>query len=165
MDLLKLQPHPEGGYYRETYRSEGCVATSEGTRAYSTTIYFLLESGQFSAWHRIRSDEGWHFYQGVPLHVYVLEPGGGLRTILLGNRPENGESFQAIIPRGRWFASRPAEPGGFSLVGCTVSPGFDFADFEMAGAETLIASWPAHSALINELISFAVKPRRSRPRI
>ena len=161
---LGLQPHPEGGYFRETYRATGKF----GDRAFATTIYFLLETGQFSAFHRIRSDEGWHFYQGDPLHIYVLEPGGALTTLTLGNRPDLNEPFQAVVPAGRWFASRPGVPthheslgasrtmlAGYSLVGCTVSPGFDFADFELAEEEELLTGWPAHADLISSLCRHA----------
>ena len=149
---LQLLPHPEGGYYRETYRSSGRIpgevlpASFSGERNYSTAIYFLLEGGQYSAFHRIASDECWHFYQGIPLHIYVLHPSGELETIVLGN-----PVFQAVVPAGCWFASRPSEPEGFCLVGCTVAPGFDFADFEMAAAETLAGKYPAHASLIREL--------------
>jgi predicted cupin superfamily sugar epimerase len=150
---LALQPHPEGGYYRETYRSSGHIpgdalpAPFSGERNYSTAIYFLLEGGQYSAFHRILSDECWHFYQGIPLHIYVLHPSGALETIVLGN----DSVFQAVVPAGCWFASRPSGPEGYSLVGCTVAPGFDFADFEMAGAEALTAAYPPHAALIGAL--------------
>jgi predicted cupin superfamily sugar epimerase len=169
---LQLLPHPEGGYYRETYRSSGRIpgealpAPFSGERNYSTAIYFLLEGGQYSAFHRIASDECWHFYQGIPLHIYVLHPSGELETIVLGNGPlgddpatddpgagdpAGGAVFQAVVPAGCWFASRPSAPGGFCLVGCTVAPGFDFTDFEMAGAETLAREYPMHASLIREL--------------
>jgi predicted cupin superfamily sugar epimerase len=154
---LRLEPHPEGGYYRETYRSGGLIPHAalppefSGDRAYATAICFLLEAGGFSAFHRIRSDECWHFYQGVALNIYVLEPTGGLTVIRLGADLPNGDVFQAVVPAGRWFASRPAEPQGYALVGCTVAPGFEFADFEMASAEGLIAEFPQHASLIRQL--------------
>lgn len=154
---LRLEPHPEGGYYRETYRSPGVIPHAAlppafgGARAYATAIYFLLEAGGFSAFHRLQSDECWHFYQGVGLDIYVLEPTGGLTIIRLGADGQHGDVFQAVVPAGRWFASRPAQPEGYALVGCTVAPGFDFADFEMAAAETLIQAFPQHEALIRQL--------------
>lgn len=154
---LRLEPHPEGGYYRETYRSPGEIPHAAlppgftGDRVFCTAIYFLLESGGFSAFHRLKSDECWHFYQGVALHVYVLEPTGALTTIRLGPDPQKGDVFQAVVPAGRWFASRPAEPGGYSLVGCTVAPGFDFADFEMGVAASLAEAFPQHEELIRQL--------------
>jgi predicted cupin superfamily sugar epimerase len=154
---LQLEPHPEGGYFRETYRSSGTFNQSglppafRGDRAFATAIYFLLEGRQFSAFHRILSDECWHFYQGTSLHIYVLPPSGTLSVIRLGNDPGKGELFQAVVPAGCWFASRPADPEGYALVGCTVSPGFDFADFEMADGASLTALFPAHEWLIREL--------------
>ncbi|TDW97230.1 cupin domain-containing protein [Dinghuibacter silviterrae] len=154
---LALKPHPEGGYYRETYRSPGQVPQAAlarrfgGDRAYSTAIYYLLESGHFSGFHRIASDECWHFYQGVPLHIYVLEANGTVTTIRLGSRLDKGEVFQAVVPAGRWFSARPGEPDGYCLVGCTVAPGFEFDDFEMAVAEDLVKQFPGHEALIREL--------------
>ena len=153
---LQLAPHPEGGYYRETYRSpeqfsHACLpARFSGDRSFSTAIYFLLEPGQFSAFHCIQADELWHFYLGSPLHVYVLHPGGELEVIRLGQDLENGSVLQAVVPAGTWFASRPAEEG-FSLVGCTVAPGFDFADFELAEREELAGQFPAHAELIRSL--------------
>jgi predicted cupin superfamily sugar epimerase len=153
---LQLLPHPEGGYYRETYRSAEQVTVAclpsrfSGSRAFSTAIYFLLEPGQFSAFHRIQADEVWHFYSGSPLHVYVIHPNGELETIRLGQDLENGSVLQAVVPAGCWFASRPAGEG-FSLVGCTVAPGFDFADFELAEQEVLSRQFPQHQALITSL--------------
>jgi predicted cupin superfamily sugar epimerase len=154
---LGLTPHPEGGFYKETYRSEGWVAQDalpnrfKGNRAYSTAIYFLLEMGQFSAFHRIQSDECWHHYQGGALEIFVLEPAVGLQIIRLGKEMGKGEVFQAVVPAGRWFASRPVATTGYALVGCTVAPGFDFADFEMARADQLVSEFPAHADLIRAL--------------
>lgn len=153
----ELLPHPEGGYFKETYRSTGSIAADAlpaefgGERNYSTAIYFLLEQGNFSAFHRIQSDELWHFYTGGPLHVYVIDGAGALEIIRLGNNPANGEVFQAVVPAGSWFASETAPGTDFSFVGCTVSPGFDFADFELAQANELAAIYPQHAALVNRL--------------
>ncbi len=152
-----LLPHPEGGYFRETYRSEEIVPAAalpgrfQGQRSFATAIYFLLAQGNFSAFHRIKSDECWHFYAGDPLWVHVLFPGGGYQRIVLGQRPEAGTAFQAIVPVGCWFASETAPGGSYSFVGCTVSPGFDFADFELASAEQLSALYPDHQTLIHRL--------------
>ncbi|MEO7308762.1 MAG: cupin domain-containing protein [Chitinophagaceae bacterium] len=154
---LHLQPHPEGGYYAETYRSTETLpraalpARFTGSRNYSTAIYFLIPAGQFSAFPRIRADELWHFYEGGPLHVYVIDPGGSLQIIRLGGNITDGEVFQAIVPAGCWFASRPAPDTSYSLVGCTVAPGFDFEDFEMADGTKLTAKYPSHAGLIAEL--------------
>ncbi len=152
-----LQPHPEGGWYKETYKSNEQIAGVAlpgrfgGDRAFSTAIYFLLERGNFSAFHRIKSDECWHFYAGDPLMVYVLPEDGQLKTIQLGNDIGKGQLFQYVVPAHCWFASRPAPDSNFCFVGCTVAPGFDFADFEMAKSAPLCASFPQHTAAIKEL--------------
>lgn len=155
--FYELQPHPEGGFYKETYRSAETIASDglperyTGERSYSTAIYFLLNANNFSAFHRIKSDELWHFYFGIALNIYVIENTGKLEVIRLGNNIENGEVFQAVVHAGCWFASEPASDNGFSFAGCTVAPGFDFADFELADKATLINAYPQHSGLINRL--------------
>jgi uncharacterized protein len=157
IDKLKLIPHPEGGYFRETYRSELSIAREAlppqftGSRLVSTAIYFLLEKENFSAFHRLHSDEIWHFYAGSPITVHVIEPDGGYSEILLGSDPDAGEVLQAVVKAGRWFASRVRDSKGFGLVGCTVAPGFDFADFEMGKRSELIKLYPQHRKLIESL--------------
>jgi len=153
-----LQPHPEGGYFAETYRSAEIIEKQalpkrfKGERCFSTGIYFLLEAHHFSAFHRIQSDEMWHFYAGEALEIFVINPeNGSLETIRLGNDPEKGETFQAVVPAGSWFASRLSAGSSYALVGCTVAPGFDFKDFEMAERAELQALYPQHSGLILEL--------------
>lgn len=154
---LQLLPHPEGGYYKESYRSNESIAAAAlpdrftGDRSVCTAIYFLLEAGHFSALHRIASDECWHFYAGDPLWVHVIRPDGIWETIVLGNDPGAGQLFQFVVPAGCWFGSEPAPGSAFSLVGCTVAPGFDFADFEMANAASLIARFPQHEPMIRQL--------------
>lgn len=158
IEKYQLLPHPEGGYYAETYRASEQIpkvalpARYHGDRAYSTGIYFLLESHHFSAFHRIQSDEMWHFYAGEALDVFVIDPvTGELKTIKLGNDPDKGETFQAMVPAGAWFGSRPAAGSSYSLVGCTVAPGFDFEDFEMAQRDILSPQYPQHAGLIEAL--------------
>jgi predicted cupin superfamily sugar epimerase len=157
IEKLGLIPHPEGGYYRQTYRSElvfpqaALPARFEGSRAASTAIYFLLEGEDFSAFHRLRSDEMWHFYSGGALTVYAIEKDGSCREIQLGSDPGRGQVFQAVVKAGNWFASRLRDPKSFALVGCTVSPGFDFADFELAKREELVRQYPQHRGLIERL--------------
>ncbi|SOD95890.1 cupin domain-containing protein [Spirosoma fluviale] len=152
-----MQPHPEGGYFTETYRSTELIPQSAlpgrfgGTRSFSTAIYFLLESHHTSALHRIASDEVWHFYAGGALEIFVITATGELTVIRLGNNPEKGEVFQAVVPAGCWFGSAPAAGVDFSLVGCTVAPGFDFADFEMASRESLLKEFPEHREVIEKL--------------
>ena len=163
MDYLKLVnnfnmlPHPEGGYYKEVYRSGEIIpvtvlpARFKGDRVFATGIYFLLLQNNFSAFHRILSDEGWHFYAGGSLLVHVIHPDGVYEIIRLGNDFSRGEVFQAMVPAGSWFASECAPGVDFSFVGCTVSPGFDFADFELAFEAELTKQYPQHTAVITRL--------------
>lgn len=157
VEKFGMLPHPEGGWYKETYRSSESLAAQYlperfgGSRSFSTGIYFLLESGQYSAFHRIKSDEMWHFYAGGALHVFVIHTDGNGELITLGNNTAAGEVFQAVVPAGCWFASRPAKSNSFSLVGCTVAPGFDFADFEMAEKGMLLPEFPQHKQWIEQL--------------
>jgi uncharacterized protein len=154
---LQLLPHPEGGYYKETYRSsenipaEGLPARFEAGRSFSTAIYYLLEKGDYSGFHRIKSDECWHFYGGSTLLIHVIEEDGKYYTIRLGSKVETGEVFQCVVPAGAWFASEPAPETDFSLVGCTVAPGFDFADFEMAKKDQLLSLYSEHKNIIERL--------------
>jgi len=149
IDRLEMQPHPEGGYYKETYRSTGNI--SELDRSYSTAIYYLLLEDAFSAFHRIKSDELWHFYAGDTLEVVVLYPDSSLKIHRLGPNWEQGDRFQLVVPANHWFASRMADSATYALVGCTVSPGFDFNDFEMAERESLLAAYPQHQDIICQL--------------
>lgn len=157
VEKYNMQVHPEGGYFKETYRSEGSIAKNalpanfKGDRSFATGIYFLLESHHFSAFHRIESDELWHFYTGCPLNVYYIDNEGNMNIIKLGDNPENGEVFQAVVPAGVWFGSKPTKPDGYSLVGCTVSPGFDFQDFELANRQNLLEQYPQHEVIIKLL--------------
>lgn len=151
---LQLTPHPEGGWYRETFRSagtfEGAGDYPEG-RNYFTSIYFLITSGNFSALHRIRSDESWHFYEGDPLEVVEITPAGELKKTILGNDLSKGHVFQYTVTAGNWFGSRVLAGGTYSLVGCTVAPGFDFRDFEMGEREAMCSVFPVHRKLIEEM--------------
>lgn len=157
VEKLQLLPHPEGGFYKETYRSDGSISQSSlpsefnGDRNFSTAIYFLLTEENFSAFHRILADEMWHFYAGDGLDVSVIHPDGQLETIHLGNGQRSEDVFQAVVPAGAWFASQPSNKDGWALVGCTVAPGFDFADFEMANRDDLISQYPQHQELISRL--------------
>lgn len=153
----KLQPHPEGGWYKETYKSNEYIPATalpdrfDGSRAFSTAIYFLLEQGNFSAFHRIKSDECWHFYAGDPLLIYVIQQDGTLEIISLGNNIANGQMFQYVVPANCWFASKPAPGSSWCFTGCTVAPGFDFADFELADAAALSALYPQHESIIRQM--------------
>lgn len=155
VETLKLLPHPEGGYYRETYRAQQTVTVGRDEltvgRSASTAIYFLLAHGQFSAMHRIRSDEIWHFYSGSPLRVVTLTEAGEREDFLLGSALSQGSVYQAIVPAGRWFGAMLVEPSSYSLVGCTVAPGFEFAEFELGRKEQLLSQFPAHREVIQSL--------------
>ena len=157
IDHLGLAPHPEGGWFRETYRSAetipeaGLPTRFQGVRSFSTAILFLLESGDISALHRLKSDEIWHFHDGLPMRVHVITPEGDYHALLLGRDPAEGEHFQAVVPAGCWFGAESTGAGGFSLVGCTVAPGFAFSDFDMADLAGLMALFPHHEALIRRL--------------
>lgn len=152
---LNLTRHPEGGWYREIYRSDGTIpgkllpGQPAGNRSFCTAIYFLLERGDISALHRIKSDELWHFYAGAALTVHVITPDGEYSPLRLGRDMAAGESFQAVVPAGCWFGAE--SDGDFSLVGCTVAPGFDFADFAMGEPEFLLRRYPAHAGIIRRL--------------
>jgi len=152
VEHLEMDNHPEGGYYKETYRSSDYITADgfEGERSVATGIYFLLFDDVFSAFHRIKSDEMWHFYEGSTLEVLYFQD-GVLKTILLGNQPEKGEVLQAVVPKNCWFGSRVKNSEGHALVGCTVAPGFDFQDFEMAKAEELVKEFPKYSELIEQM--------------
>lgn len=139
---LGLLVHPEGGFYKETYRSASTIITDRNEiRNISTAIYFLLENDNRSLFHRLKSDEQWFFHQGEALEIIFIKD-GILNTIILGTRLDNGEVLQAIIPANTWFAAGVKNSNGFSLVSCTVAPGFDFADFELAKREELLQEYP-----------------------
>jgi uncharacterized protein len=154
---LQLLPHPEGGYYKEVYRSELNLAQEAlptqfgGTRQICTSIYFLIEKGNFSAFHRIKSDETWHFYDGDALEVIELKTDGTLKKTAVGSDLEHNEQLQFTVKANTWFASRVKAGGNYSLVGCTVSPGFDFEDFEMAKRTGLLEKFPQHKNEITAL--------------
>ncbi|ATX81090.1 hypothetical protein Ga0123462_0212 [Mariprofundus ferrinatatus] len=153
---LALKPHPEGGWYREIYRSAESVPPAGlpprfgGARAFATSIYFLLEGSDFSAFHRIRQDELWHFYDGDGLTIHVIDKSGGYSRKKLGRNPDQGEAFHHVVAAGDWFGATVSS-GGFALVGCTVVPGFDFDDFEMAERHTLLQLYPQHRDIIARL--------------
>lgn len=155
IDDLGLTPHPEGGFYRETYRDNARVTRlADGAeRSASTAIYYLLCDEAWSAWHRIRADEAWHFYAGDAIDVHVLTLEGRLVTHRLGNPlTAPGAVFQAVVPAGCWFAAeRVPGSAGYALAGCTVAPGFEFSEFELADVAQLVASHPEHAALIGRL--------------
>ena len=157
IDKLQLISHPEGGYFREVYRSDELISKVhlpnryDSSRVFSTSIYFLLEGKQVSKFHRLNSDEQWHFYDGSALLLYTIDDSGRLYKSLLGNRIEDGTTFQVNIKRGTWFGAELFDKSSFALVGCTVAPGFDFDDFELGKRDDLINSFPEHHEIINKL--------------
>ncbi|MCZ4407279.1 cupin domain-containing protein [Cryomorphaceae bacterium 1068] len=154
VNQLHLLPHPEGGYYRETYRSDLShlppnALGIEEERNISTAIYFLLTGGNFSAFHRIKQDELWHHYMGDAIAVHTISPEGEYQKLLLGKDLAKGELPQHLVKGGTWFASESL--GEYSLAGCTVAPGFDFADFELPPQEELLDLFPQHCSEIERL--------------
>jgi predicted cupin superfamily sugar epimerase len=155
--VLALKPHPEGGYYRETYRSDEAIAHGclprrfHGDRHYSTAIYYLLPAGAVSRLHRIASDEVWHFYLGGPFTVVELKPDASSDHVVLGQDVTRGQRLQHVVKAGTWFGAYPNAGTDYSLVGCTVAPGFDFADFEIAKRQELLAQYPREEESIRRL--------------
>lgn len=153
---LGLQKHPEGGYFREVYRSSGEISQPslppgyDSARNFSTSIYFMLTGEDISAFHRIRSDEIWHFYKGANILFHCISPGGIYEKIVLGSDINSGVLPQRVIAAGTWFAAELEDKNSFALVGCTVSPGFDFRDFELAEKEKLTADFPEHKNIIDK---------------
>lgn len=152
LDKLELKKHPEGGYYREIYRAgemfftETIPAKKLNKKNISTSIYFLLSGRDKSYFHRLKSDEIWHFYDGCDVKLFLIDEKGSMSEVLLG---KTSEQFQLIIPKSTWFAAELTDKSSFALVGCTVAPGFDFNDFELAKREELLKKFPEHKIIIN----------------
>jgi predicted cupin superfamily sugar epimerase len=157
INKLQLKKHPEGGYYREVYRSGEKILAGhlpkryKSNRNFSTSIYFLLEGKQFSAFHLLQSDELWHFYDGSDLIIYIINKQGKLFKKKLG-KSVNAE-FQITIEKHSWFAAEVEDKNSFALFGCTVSPGFEFEDFELGKREILLKKYPKHKSVIQKLTS------------
>ncbi len=145
---LELEPHPEGGFYKRIYASDHKIQTTSGERSVVTSIHYLLEGHDYSAWHRIKSDELWYFHGGEALTIHMLHPTGQLVSKTL-----NSENLMQAVPANAWFCSELAEPKetNFVLVSCVVAPGFDFEDFEMGDAEDLVSLYPQHRDMICRL--------------
>ncbi|PWG05314.1 cupin domain-containing protein [Polaribacter aquimarinus] len=154
---FNLQEHPEGGYFREVYRSKGFILEEnlaeyfEGNRNYCTSIYFLLTSEKFSAFHKINQDEIWHFYKGSPLKIHLLSPEGEYTFVIIGDGFKKGEVFQFTVPAHYYFAAEVIKTTSYAFVGCTVSPGFDFRDFVLPSRKELLNEFPQHSKIIGQL--------------
>ncbi len=157
IEKLKLEKHPEGGWFSEVYRSEEVVQKADlsgdfsGARNISTSIYYLLEGDDFSAFHRIKSDEIWHYYTGSSAIEIMRIENEEISKQLCGNNPDTDHNLQVVVPKNTWFAARLNNPKGFALAGCTVSPGFHFDDFEMAGKK-MFEKYPKLAPEIKGLI-------------
>ncbi|MGD1834999.1 MAG: cupin domain-containing protein [Nitrososphaeraceae archaeon] len=150
---LGLIKHPEGGYYKENFRSDIYFENSKKQkRSLATSIYYLLEGNDFSSFHKIKSDEIWHFYYGSNIIVHVIEKNSSLSSNIIGNNIKHGnEKMQMIIEKDLWFAAEVSEKSSYSLVGCTVIPGFEFDDFELSRKEELVKKYPMHENIIRRL--------------
>lgn len=149
--MLNLKPHPEGGFYRQTYISDERIGLARGARALGTAIYYLLEPGTFSEMHMIASDEVFHFYLGDPVEMLQLHPDGGSALFTLGQDLQAGQHVQLLVPAGVWQGTRLVEGGKVALLGCTVSPGFDFDDYRSGSYAELAEKWPAEAERIRGL--------------
>jgi predicted cupin superfamily sugar epimerase len=159
---LDLVPHPEGGYFREVYRSDedipsqGLPERYHGARSFATSIYFLLDAGQVSRIHRLASDETWHFYTGSSLNLHILDT----KPQVLRLGPNPGEAYQVLVPRGAWFGMCLAPGGTFALVGCSMAPGFTYADFELGNREELLHLFPGQAKVIRTLTQDVSEDKR-----
>ncbi len=157
INSLGLQEHPEGGYFKETYRSKDQIGLEsldkayDSKRNYSTAIYFLLTSDTFSAFHKIKQDEFWHFYKGSCIKLHQISPEGAYKCVLIGADLTAGQVPQYVVPGGYWFAAEVLQKNSFALVGCTVSPGFDFADFVLPSRQEMKDLFPQHSDVFERL--------------
>ena len=152
---LSLEPHPEGGWFRQTYVSDDTISSASlprhhGERPYATSIYFLMTSGNFSAFHRIRSDEMWFHHSGDVVNIEIIQRDGVRKSLVIGPA-ELGYESQALAPAGAWFASHVPDEGGWALVGYSVAPGFDYSDYELADRYRLIQEFPVHADIITSL--------------
>jgi hypothetical protein len=157
IETLGLAPHPEGGYFREVYRSADLIPAAGlpdrygAPRCTGTSIYFLLEGRDRSHLHRLKSDEVWYHHAGGTLAISMILPDGRREDVRLGTSPRDGALPQAVLPRGAWFGARLESESDYALIGCAVAPGFDFADFELGRRSDLLASFPKHRTLIEDL--------------
>lgn len=154
---LSLTPHPEGGYFKEVYRNNEVLTNSalperyDGDHCYATSIYFLLHDDITSKFHKLKSDETWHHYTGSAVKIYSIDPSGELRIFLLGKDLNKSEFPQVTIQHSNWFGAELIDENSYSLIGCTVYPGFEFTDFEIGKKDYLIETYPQHSEIIKRL--------------
>ncbi len=157
INRLELSPHPEGGYYRQTYSSvkeikiDQISGRTRGSRTLATSIYYLLKSNVVSRFHRLKSDEIWYYHLGSSLTIHTISIEGLWNEIRLGSDPEKGEVLQAVLPAGSTFGACVNKPGSFAIIGCMVSPGFDFRDFELVKRSLLLRKYPGYEDVILKL--------------
>ena len=157
IDKLQLKPHPEGGYYKEVHRSDDIISFNclsiryNGDRCAMTSIYYLLEKANKSHFHKVNSDETWHYYEGnSSIELLIILPSGKIQRVKIGRQIEKGECFQFTVPKNCWFAAHLIDKTGFALVGCTVAPGFEFSDFHLGKARELKAMYPGLDRIIDQ---------------
>lgn len=166
IEKLELEKHPEGGWYREVYLSEDIVPQSglpsgfRGDRSFSTSIYYLLEGDDFSSFHRIRSDEVWHYYSGSSAIEIIMLENNRTRKCILGDDPDMNQKLQIVVPRNTWFAAKLYNPLGYALAGCTVSPGFHYDDFELADEHLLKEFAEVRDEIVHLLRFHPVTPHK-----
>ncbi|MFB6274464.1 MAG: cupin domain-containing protein [Salinibacter sp.] len=157
IDHLDLESHPEGGYFRETYRTDESIPQQalpdrfEGPRDVATLIYFLLPAESFSALHRIQQDEVWHFYAGAPITLHQITPDGTYTTQTLGRDVTDGQQLHTVVPAETWFGATVDADEDYGLAGCTTAPAFEFADFELADRTALTETFPQHEGVVERL--------------
>ena len=157
IDALQLKKHPEGGYFKETYRSEDhigpCCLGRDGNdyRSISTAIFYLLKEDDVSMFHRLRSDELWHYYAGASLSLHILGQDGQYAVETLGINVDRGEIPQVVVPAGLWFGATVNDTMSYCIAGCSMAPGFDFKDFEIGSRDDLIHRYPDHRHIIQRL--------------
>lgn len=150
VETLNLKPHPEGGYYSETYRAHSLIETQNGQRSLATSIYFLLTSSDVSKFHSIAGEEIWFHHEGSPLTVHLLSD-NGYEKLLVGPVDRKGHQPQQLVPEGAIFGSTVEDENSYAFVSCMVAPGFDFRDFKLYGPEELLEKWPEHADIIKQL--------------
>jgi predicted cupin superfamily sugar epimerase len=158
--LLSLEPHPEGGFFRESYRSSETIRGEflperyVGSRPFSTAIYYLITKDSFSAIHRLNSDEIIHFYLGDPVELLALKADGSGEVFTLGHNLPKGMRVQLVVEKGTWFGMRVANGGEYALLGTTVAPGFEYSDFELGERDTLVSLYPSYEDMIKCLTRY-----------
>lgn len=156
IEKLELTKHPEGGYFKEIYRSNESISHEalperfSGDRSFGTSIYFLLKENEISAWHKVKQDEIWHHYLGSQLILHTIDEKGNYKKATLGKNFEENEQPQIVVEQGTWMAAEVLDKSSFVLVGCTTAPGFDFQDFELASAKQLSEIFPKHKEIAHK---------------